>query len=148
MIYRILGKLMHDSAAIRNRVGSRIFFENAPAGTQGECIIIRHLSGTANAHLLNESDCAQPMVQIDFYADSSSKAHSGYQLIRERLSGFSGAASYLDDDGEEATADVFGVNLLRPGALVNEPRDASDKWSYRFTADFEVFHSQTVPSHL
>lgn len=147
MIYRILGKLMHDSAEIRDRVGSRIYFENAPAGVTGECIILRHLSGTVNQHLGNEADVAQPLMQIDFYADSVAKAHSGYQLVRNLLSGYRGTATYLDDDGDEATSEIQGCNLLRPGMLVNDPRDGSDEWSYRYSADFEVFHSQSVPTH-
>lgn len=155
MIYRIIGKLLHDSPAIRDRVASRIHFENAPAQdplnptrTMGECIIIRYLSATVNNHLLNESDCAQPMVQIDFYAESVSKAHSGYQAIRNLLSGFNGEATLLDDVGTEATTRISACNLIRPGMLLEEPQDSSDKWRYRYSADFEVFHSQSVPSHV
>jgi hypothetical protein len=155
MIYRIIGKLLHDSPAIRDRVASRIHFENAPAQdprnptqTMGECIIIRHVSSAVNDHLQNESDCAQPTVQIDFYAESVSKAHSGYQAIRNLLSGYRGEATYLDDDGTEATTEIHGCNLIRPGALIEEPRDSSDKWRYRYSADFEVFHSQDVPTHV
>lgn len=148
MIYRILGKLLRDSADIRDRVATRIYFENAPAKTQGECIIIRNISGSVNNHLTNETGVAQPLVQIDFYAENASKAHSGYQLVRNLLSGYRGTATYLDDDGEESTAEIQGCNLVRPGALVQEPRDGSDQWSYRYSADFEVFHEQTVPTHL
>lgn len=148
MIYRILYSLLHDSAAIRDRVAFRIYPENAPAKTQGECIVIRQISGSINNHLLNESDCAQMTMQVDFYAESATKAHSGYQLVRNRLSGHSGAATYLDDAGEESTSAVSACNLIRPGTLVNEPRDGSDRWSYRVSADFEIFHSQSVPTHV
>lgn len=148
MIHRILGKLLHDSAAVRDRVGERIYFEHAPAKTQGECIIIRHVSASANDHLSNESACAQPMVQIDFYADSSVRAHSGYEAVRNLLSGYSGEATFLGDDGDEETTRIYGCNLIRPGALVSEPRDASDRWRYRYSADFEVFHTQSVPTHV
>lgn len=149
MIYRIIGKLLHDSAAIRDRVGTRIYFEHRPASDPlaGEYIVIRFISGAANNHLENEADCAEGDVQVDFYGQTVTDAERGYSLIRNRLSGFDAEVTYLGSDGAEASADVQ-CNLLRPGMLVSTPADASDQWAYQFSADFQVFYSQTVPTHL
>lgn len=156
MIYRLLGKLMYDSPDIRDRVSNRIYFEYAPElksipeANRGPCIIIRNFSGQAETHLQNECNCAQPMVQIDCYDTTATKARSLYELVRLRLSGYGATTveDVLDDDGDEVDIHVSAIILRRPGMYVEEPRDGSDKWSHRYTADFEVFHSQTVPTHV
>lgn len=159
MIYRLLGKLLHDQADIRNRVGTRIWFENAPSMVgmtaeqkkqfEGPCIIIRNFSGSAETHLQNECDMAMPMVQIDAYDKTATKSHSLYELIRKRLSGFgSETVSVLNDEGEEEDVFVSSIILRRPGMFTEEPRNGSDVWTLRYTADFEVFHSQSVPTHV
>lgn len=147
MIYRILYSLLNGSPDIRNRVGSRIYPERVPAGVAGECIVISHISSEVESHLLNESDCAIPTMQIDFYSNSTSKAHSGYQLIRNLLSGYSGDVAHLSDDGGEETTHISSCNLISPGMLEEEPADGSDQWIYSYSADFQIFHSQSVPTH-
>lgn len=146
MTYRLIRKLLYDSPAVRSRVATRIFAENAPEKTIGECIIIRNLSGSAEMHMQGETDCAMPMVQIDCYAESPLRAESLWQLVRNRLSGYSGSVDLLDSEGTEQTVVVSEFALRRPGMFIDEPRDSSDKWSYRYSADFEVFHSQSVPT--
>lgn len=148
MIYRLMYKLLHDSADIRHRVATRIFAEHAPASTQGACIIIRHISGTAIDAVENETGLADNTIQIDFYDENITKCESGYQLIRNRLSGYRGDVDILDERGEEETITVTGINLLRPGGLVESPQDSSDKWTCRYSADFQVFHTQDVPTHV
>ena len=154
MIYRLLGKLMYDQPDIRNRVGSRIWFENQPefnklaADQRGPCIIIRNFSGSAETHLQNECDMAMPMVQIDAYDQSATKAHSLHELIRSLLSGYGPATvSVLNDEGEEEDVRVSSIILRRPGMYTEEPRNGSDVWVHRYTSDYEVFHSQSVPTH-
>ena len=138
MIYRLLYKLLHDSAEVRNVVGSRIYAEHAPDSSQGACIILRVLSGDAHYHLTAESDCANPTVQVDCYDETTTKAHRLYQHVRNRLSGYSGSVDVLDEDGTETSVVVSELTILRPGALVDEPRDASDRWSCRWSADLAL----------
>lgn len=150
MIYRLLYKLLHDAPDVRNIVGTRIYPEHAPAKTQGACIIIRNLSGAAETHLQNECNMAQPMVQLDCYDRTATKARSLYEVVRLRLSGYGATTveDVLDDDGAEQDIVLSSIILRRPGMYVEEPRDASDNWTHRYTADFEIFHSQTVPTHV
>lgn len=147
MIYRIIYSMLHGSDDIRNRVGARIFPERVPAGVSGECIVISHISSEVENHLQNESDCAIPTIQVDFYSNTVTGAESGYQLIRNLLSGFLGSVNYLGGDGDEETTRV-ACNLVSPGMLEEEPADGSDQWIYSYSADFQVFHSQTVPTHV
>lgn len=146
MIYRLLYKLLHDAAEVRNIVGASIFAEHAPDSHRGPCIILRAISGEAHYHFGGESDCANPTVQIDCYGASSTAAHKLYQWVRNAISGYRGSVDVLDDAGSLSPIVVSEISILRPGALVEEPRDASDKWAYRWSADFQVFHSQSVPT--
>jgi len=154
MIYRLLYKLLHDSDDIRNRVGSRIFAENAPAPRLDaykrpipeEYIVLRNFSGSADYHLEAETDCANPTVQIDCHATPATAAESLYQLVRNRLSGFSGVVDVLGEGGTEEEMTVHECRIIRPGMTVESPRDASDQWSYNHSADFEIYHSQSVPT--
>lgn len=145
MIYRLLYKLLHDAAEVRNIVGSRIFAEHAPASTQGACIVLRLLGGSPEYHLGGESDCSVRSVQIDCYEESSTRAETLCEWVRNRLSGFRGSVDVLVN-GEEVATDVHEIRLVRPGALIEEPQDGSDRWSYRWSADYEVFHEQSVPT--
>lgn len=147
MIYRILYSLLHGSADIRNRVGARIYPERVPAGVEGECIVVSHVSSEVENHLQNESDCAIPTIQLDFYSNTVTTAESGYQLIRNLLSGFRGDVVHLGSDGEEETTHISGCNLIGPGMLEEEPADGSDQWIFSYSADFQIFHSQSVPTH-
>ena len=148
MIYRIIGRLLHESEAVRNLVADRIFFEVSPAKVTGEFIVLSLTTTTVHNHLQNESDCAEPMVQVDFYAADASRAYSGFQAIHNRLSGFSGSVEYLADDGDYDTTRVSSCNLISHRSLTLRPEDASDKWRFRYSGDFQVFHSQAVPTHV
>lgn len=145
MIYRILYRLLNDAEGIRNRVGTKIFAENAPQQTRGEVIVLNRISETPDYHLAGESDCARSVVQVDFYAADPVAGEIGYQLIRNRLSGYSGEVSYLSD-GAEATTRIHESRILRTNTLTDEPADASDKWVHRVSADFEIFWQQSVPT--
>ena len=148
MIYRVLWKLLHDSEAVRNRVSTRIYGDYKPQDAPpGEYIILRHVSGTPIDAVENETGLADDVMQVDFYGQKVADCKSGYQLIRNRLSGYRGTVDVLDYDGEEQEVKVTGINLLRKGSLIDLPQDGSDQWACRYSADFQVFYTQTVPTH-
>jgi hypothetical protein len=153
VIYQLLYDLMHGSAAIENRVATRIYPENAPhmdpqspLSQRGACIIIRLITGQPEYSLTAETDCAHTIVQIDCYDSDPRKANSLFELVRNRLSGYRGTVSVLDDDGEAQSIDVREMTFNRTGQTSEEPRDASDRWTRRRWAELEVFHSQSVPT--
>jgi hypothetical protein len=149
MIYRLLYKLLHDQPDVRNVVGTSIFAEHAPDNHKGPCIILRVISGTVNSHLLNESDVAQPMVQVDAYDETRLKAERLGNLVRLLLSGYQPTnVALLDPTGGAVTVRVQGINLIRPGMQIEPPQDDSDRWRYRWSADYEVFHTQDEPTHV
>jgi iron-sulfur cluster repair protein YtfE (RIC family) len=149
MIYRLLYKMLHDAPEVANVVGARIFAEHAPENTIGACLVLNVISGTINSHLQNESDVAQPMVQVDCYDETPLKAERLYQRVRNLLSGWQPSSiDVLSWEGTDASVRVQAINLIRPGMSIEPPADASDRWKYRYSADFEVFHTQDVPTHV
>lgn len=153
MIYRLIAKLLYESAAIRDRVHTRIHFERAPQhrpgepiGTIEERIVIGGLGGSADYHLLAECDSANPVIEVACTSDSSTKANSLYELVRNRLSGYRGTVEVLDDLGIMQEIDVHEITIVRLGMLVEQPADASDQAPYRCSGDFSVFHEQSVPT--
>lgn len=147
MIYQLLYKLLHDGAAIRNRVGTRIVARRAPADTPGEYIVLNIVGGTAHNHLSNEAGIGERVIQVSYFADSASAAQSGIELVRLRLSGFKGDVEILDPAGDLREYTVQ-ANLITSNDFASEPQNASDKWSHQSTADFQVFFEQDVPTHV
>lgn len=152
MIYRILYSLLHESANIRDKVGTRIWAENAPAGEPPKkdepYLVLKNFSGSAESHMAGESDCAMPMIQIDCHDKTANLAEQLYQRVRNRVSGFRGTVDVVDDDSIPTTVAIHEIKLLRPGMTIESPQDASDRWSYNHSADFDVFHEQSVPTLL
>lgn len=156
MIYRLLGKMMYDSPDIKNRVSSRIYFEYAPElkkiplDQRGPCIVIRKVSGTAETHLQNECDKYAARMQIDCYDSTPTNAESLNELVRLKLSGFGPATveGVLGSDGNEHDIRVDSIIRGTDGMYTDEPRDGSDKWTHRYLTEYEVFHSQSVPTHV
>lgn len=150
MIHRIIGKYLRDSDAIRDAVaecnGTGFFFERAPQNTTGRHIIISEVTGSVFNALTNEIGTTASVVQVNAYGRTPAEARQLGQLCRNRLSGFAGNVDYLTDSGTEATA-YISVTQQRKGIDITDPEDASDKWKYAHSADYLVFHPQTVPDH-
>ena len=147
MIYRLLYRLLYDSPDVRDRVGTRIYPERAPASVVRPFIVLRFAGSTVNAHLSNETGLAERLMQIDYFDDTASGAESGMERVRLLLSGYSGDVDVLDDLGDEQTLSVV-VNLDDVGLIPYAPQDGSDKWIYRASTEAQVFHSQDVPTHV
>ena len=150
MICKALYKLLHDSAGVRDRVGTRIYADYAPQGSTGECIVLRELSEGPEYHLQNEADCLSTTVQLDYYSNAPMKARSGFRLVRSLLSGRGGPGddvAHEDEHGASVTTHLSSIVIRRAGALPEDPRDGSTEWRHRYSGDFEIFHSQTAPTH-
>jgi hypothetical protein len=147
MIYRLLYKVLHDSAAVRDRVATRIYPRMAPNGVTGERIVLNVISGIAHNHVSNEVGVGERIVQVSCFADSAVAAESGFELVRLRLSGFKSDIEILDPAGTPREY-TFQANLINANDLVSEPRDASDKGAYQHSGDFQVFYEQDVPTHV
>jgi hypothetical protein len=147
VIYYLLYALLYGCAEIKDRVGTQIYPENAPQGTVGECIVLRKLSGTAHNHLTNEADCVERLIQIDFYGRTVTEAEEGYELIQNLLSGYGPADVDVERSGTTTTVRVSTINRMRDSNTVDAPANGSDVWTKQCSCDFQIFHSQPVPTH-
>jgi hypothetical protein len=129
---------LRDSAAIRDRVASRVYPNKAPAGTRGETIILTEVTATRQYSLTNEIDQRSVLLQVDCYSDQAYKSESLFDLVRNRLSGHRGTAG---------SATIHGTRIIGEGASVEQPADSSDQWIHRYRGDFEFFHGVTAPDH-
>lgn len=147
MIYRLIYALLQDSPDITDRVGTRVYARKAPANVSGEYIILSIVGSTVHNHLQNEASTGERMVQVSFFGDSATAAESGFELVRMRMSGFSGEVEALDPQGDLRDYTVQ-ANLVTPNDQVSEPRDASDRWAHQYSGDFQVFYEQDAPTHV
>lgn len=146
MIHRIVGKFLKDSAAIRNRVGSRIYFERVPQdAASGERLVISKISGERQYSLENEIGATNAVMEVACYADDPTRAESLWDLVRNRLSGYHGNVTYLSG-GEDATTWISST-IIRDGMDVTDPNDASDKWKFGYSGDFSIYYHHAVPDH-
>lgn len=146
MIHRIVGKFLKDSAAIRNRVGSRIYLERVPQDAPaGERLVISKISGERFYTLDNEADATNAIMEVACYADDPTRAESLWDLVRNRLSGYHGEVTYLSN-GSDATTWISST-IIRDGMDVTDPNDASDKWKFGYSGDFSIYYHHAVPDH-
>lgn len=149
MIERVLYAFLRDSEDIRNVVGSRIYAGYAPANTKGPVIILRVISRSRQGKysLQNETDVTEAVVQIDCYEERASLAFELFENVRKRLSGYYGEVTHVSSTGEETTTYIHSATILREDAVYEVRQDASDKWIDRYSADFQIIHTQPVPTH-
>ncbi len=146
MIYRLIYKLLYDAPGVRDRVGTRIYARQSPAGVTGENIVISLVGGTIHNHVSNECSVGERMVQVSFFADSAVLAESGFELVRLRMSGFADELEVLDPTGTPRDYTVQ-ANLVAANDSVGSPQNASDRWAHQHSGDFQVFFEQDVPTH-
>lgn len=149
MIERLLYAFLRDSEAVRDRVGGRIYAGHAPANTQGPVIILRVVSRIRDDKysLDNEIGVTESIVQVDCYDERPALAYELFELVRNRLSGYSGEVTHTAANGSETTTFILSATIMREGEIYESPQDASDQWINRYSADFRIFHTQTVPTH-
>lgn len=146
MIHRILYRLLSQSANIANKVGVRIYQDRAPQKTTGDYIVITRVSASPEYHLTAESDCAVDIIQLAYVSTSRAAAEAGFNLIRNRISGYRGDVTYLADDGTYATGNISECTCVRGALTVEMAGDASDKYRFLCSSDYQIFSSQSVPT--
>lgn len=148
MIERALQTFLRNDDDIRDIVGQNVYAWNLPQGVKGPCILLTQISTLERYYSnVNEVDLVAAVVQIDMYEDRPSSVRRLAEHVRNRLSGYYGGIEHLSDDGGLTTTTVATCKILRDQPLAELPLDSSDKWRYRYSADYLIHHSQSVPSH-
>lgn len=138
MIEKDLKTFFDGSSAITNIVGNRICVNNRPQGMRGPSIILRNISPEHYYTLTSEAPVVRDVVQIDCYNVTSTQADGLAEKVRNRLSGYRGAAG---------DTTIQGAVIIRDDAFTDEPEDNSDRWIHRRSLDFSIHHTQAVPTH-
>ena len=136
-ILKGIRQLWIDSDAIRDKIDGRIYAGRVPDGGKMPCVVLQTISVNRFYHLGGEADISEATIQADVYGESYKDVHDIAELIRNRTSGYSGAA------GDET---IDSALIIRDGETVQQPSDGSGKWIYRHSRDFQVFYTTTVPS--
>ena len=147
MIERIVRTHLLDDDDIRNVVGQRVFANYLPIDSKGPAILLRRVSSNREQTHAGEPAVVESIVQVDSYERTASYCWELFELIRNRLNGYSGDVTWLGTGGSQITTTIGHAWILRENALTDSPRDASDRWVERISADFTISHSQTVPTH-
>lgn len=145
MIEKYIRDFLREVPAIRNRVDmggdlSGIYASTVPVRHRGECLVLTVAGASHNNHLGGESSARTSIVQVTAYGENPARAYSLAELVRNRLSGYSGGLG----DSDETTATCIVLNAI--GAQEEAAADASDKWIHSYTVDYEITHQTPVPT--
>lgn len=138
MLGRDIKDFLLDDADVRSYATGGIWPSRVPRGTTGRTIVLQTITTQRQYSLTNEVGQSQFTYQIDCYGETPYHAWQLFEHVRNRLSGYRGT---LGDNAIQGTA------ILSERELSEEPEDASDKWIHRYSADFQFFYPQTVPTH-
>ncbi|MCA9232502.1 MAG: DUF3168 domain-containing protein [Planctomycetales bacterium] len=137
MIEKDLKTYLQASAAISDVVGTRIYSSRVAQGIKGALIVLRNITSQREYTLTGEVGVKLSTVQIDAYDQTSVKAQALAEKIRNRLSGYAGAAGDIT---------IQAATIIAERALRDTPVDASDQWTFRYSMDFDIWHTQSVPT--
>lgn len=137
MIEKEIKKYLYGSNPIRNVVGNRIYAGKAGQIVTGAMLIVRNVTSQRFYGLVNEIGTKQSILQIDCYENSATKAYDLSELVRNRLSGYSGAAG---------DATVYESMIIAERADREKPENKSDRWVFRYSADYQIYHDSVVPT--
>lgn len=122
---------------ITNLVGQRVFSSNIPQREDYPAISIVRITG-GHAHMLSGgAGFAEPTVQVDAWADTSTVCESIAEALRGELQGFRGTMG---------STTVRAVVLQNEIDLSEEPSDGSDAWVYRITQDYYINYEISIPT--
>lgn len=124
-------------AAIRNRVGQRIFDGRAPAGAELPYIVLTRIATQRLYDLDGELDVAVSTVQVDVWSDLADERGLLAEACRGLLSGSRGT---LGSSARNVT--VLASTIEREEESAEPPADASDRWTFRDSRDYRITHKR------
>lgn len=131
-----------ESARVRALVGGRIRPGVLDADDALPAVVYSIVSSQHWHHLQGAAGGGQARVQFAAYAYSAAEAADVAGAIRDALDGFAGRLG----DGEDAIA-VYDCTLDNDYERHDPPTPGDHRWRRRRVIDFEVSHSEPLPSH-
>lgn len=128
------------SPAILDAFSDRMYPEAAPQGAGYPRLHINDVSSVPEYILAGEAGVHTTTVQIDVWTDGTGgkqRANELSELVRNRLNGYKGVFG---------TGCQGSARIIRNNALSAPPVDGSDNHRRRYSMDFEVIHSASIPT--
>lgn len=131
---------LRSSANVANLVAERVYNATAPdEGAEFDYVTVQEISSSPEYALSGEVGHALTTVQVDCWSKGSKAGKRAKRIgeaVRNRCSGHTGTV------GETR---FWPITLSRPGMIIEDPEDGSGDYIKRWSMDFEVFHTQSVP---
>lgn len=129
-----LHNYLGSNAAIAAIVSTRIYPVALKEGERGDSIVYTRVTENESYHFIGRTGLCGARFQIDSWSLSTSKANQIADLVKELISGFSGAWSYGGNSPSELVT-VQGV-FMQTGF---EDRDA-ESLMYRMSRDYMIWY--------
>lgn len=126
------------STDIAAMVSTRIFPVVLGEGVRDDSIVYIRILENESYHFVGRTGLVGARFQIDAWSQSTSRANRLADLVKERLSGFSGVW-FSSDSPASNFVTVQGV-FMQTGF---EERDA-DSLLYRFSRDYQIIYEDTA----
>ena len=135
---------LESKSAIRHLSFGKIFYDRAPQGTAKPYVLINRVAVSRFYTLSNETDAASVVVQVDVYHTEPNEMEKLAEAIRLAMSG---TQNVFWGNRDAGGIYVFSAKILREDVNADRPQDASDRWSYNFSRDYDITHREPVPTH-
>lgn len=123
-------------------VGDRIRPDVLPIGDTLPAIRYETITRASEYHLGGASGTATSRVQFDAYGRTRREANALANAVNDVLSGLGGVT--LGDDDDQVR--VFDLTRDNDYTRVDPPTAGSDAYRYRRVQDYEITHTEPVPS--
>ena len=131
---------LKTSTSIYDDVAPHIYLDTIPQGVDWEkAIVVSEVSAEPAYYLAGEAGTHTTVVQVQYWTDGTggrTKANTGAELIRNRLSGYRGQFG----TGVRGTSRLISTTPLLP-----PPIDGSDNRRRGVNLDFEIIHRAAAP---
>lgn len=143
MIVQPLRAWLLSDTAISNVVGLRVFPLRADQGSDYPLVILQQVSMTPELHSLGETGLVQTRLQITAWAKTYKVARELGELIRLRISGYTGELGVT----EGTLPGVQSIELEGQFDLDDSMPGLDTLTHFGVATDYLIWHAQGVPVH-
>jgi len=132
-----LVSLLSADATLVALVSDRIHADQAPQGSTLPYLTYALIASPGHDHQAAAAAIANPTVQIDVWADSSTDRLAVEAAVVGALNGYSGTCGSVS---------IRRASRVGRRQSYERPQDGSEAGVYRSSLDFEIWHVEDVPS--
>lgn len=133
---------LSNDTTVAGLVSARIYVDVAPSSVAGlNHITFQLISGTHEHHMTAAAGLTRKRVQVDVWATNSVSRDGISEAVREALDGYRG-----DMGATGSTVDVRMCHLVNETDGYESPVMGTEFGLFRRTMDWEIWHSESVPT--